>query len=519
MDVHEYLGVLRRGVVFIVLGVILGLLGGAAVQSMEGPSYSATSRDLVTNKTSGDLNDWLQASSFTQSRIASYVLVASSGLVLQPVIEDLGLQTTVEDLARQITVTAPPATFIIEITATAPTPELARDIANAVSAEFGDVVSNQLENGDPAAVTDATPAPSATPAVAAAPTPSPTTTTLPDGTVVPISKPVAPVRIVNIEEAVLPTAPLPSNSGLLLIVGGVLGLAVGLLAASLREAFDRRVRGPKDIASVARIPILGDIPADRAVWTTPLVARSGAGAPIAEAFRALRAHIDYVRARDGRHSFVFTAAGPRQGTTTITANLAVALANTATSVVVVDADLRSSALSRLFGIHGALGLTEVLAGRTTLDAALHSSDGGRLMVLPAGGRPSNPGELLATPTMREVLAELRRRFEVVLIDAPAISEVTDAAVLGSFDSSTLLVLAQGTTTRPRLEDALVLLASGGSAPIGIVLDEIPRRGLFRRGAPRRRDQFATAEVPDFVPRYVPRELAAPVAAADRKSVV
>ena len=189
-----------------------------------------------------------------------------------------------------------------------------------------------------------------------------------------------------------------------------------------------------------------------------------------------------------------------------------ALANTATSVVVVDADLRSSALSRLFGIHGALGLTEVLAGRTTLDAALHSSDGGRLMVLPAGGRPSNPGELLATPTMREVLAELRRRFEVVLIDAPAISEVTDAAVLGSFDSSTLLVLAEGTTTRPRLEDALVLLASGGSTPIGIVLDGIPRRGLFRRGAPApSRPGRRPPRSPDFVPRYVPRELeAAPV---------
>ena len=127
MDVHEYLGVLRRGVVFIVLGVLLGLLGGAAVQSMEGPSYQATTRDLVTNKTSGDLDDWLQASNFTQSRIASYVLVASSGLVLEPVIADLGLQTTVEDLARQITVTAPPDTFIIEITATAASPELARD--------------------------------------------------------------------------------------------------------------------------------------------------------------------------------------------------------------------------------------------------------------------------------------------------------------------------------------------------------------------------------------------------------
>ena len=206
-----------------------------------------------------------------------------------------------------------------------------------------------------------------------------------------------------------------------------------------------------------------------------------------------------------RHSFVVTAAGAGQGTTTITANLAVALANTATSIVVVDADLRSSALSRLFGIHGALGLTEVLAGRASLDAALHSSDGGRLTVLPAGGRPSNPGELLATPTMRELVAELRRRFDVVLIDAPSISDVTDAAVLGSFDSATLLVLAEGTTTRPRLEDALSLLASGGSIPVGIVLNAIPRRRLFGRGPARRRDLPITAEAPEFVPRYVARE--------------
>ena len=337
--------------------------------------------------------------------------------------------------------TAPPATFVIEITATAASAELARDIANAVSTEFADVVSNQLETTDGAARGSADAAPGAT----AAPTRlrrrrRPSCPTAPSCR---SASPIAPVRIVNIEEAALPVAPLPSNGGLLLIVGGVLGLAVGLLAASLREAFDRRVRGPKDIASVARIPILGDIPADRAVWTTPLVARSGAGAPIAEAFRALRAHIDHLRTRDGRHSFVLTAAGAGQGTTTITANLAVALANTATSIVVVDADLRSSALSRLFGIHGALGLTEVLAGRASLDAALHSSDGGRLTVLPAGGRPSNPGELLATPTMRELVAELRRRFAVVLIDAPTISEVTDAAVLGSFDSATLLVLARG----------------------------------------------------------------------------
>lgn len=293
------------------------------------------------------------------------------------------------------------------------------------------------------------------------------------------------------------------------IVGGVLGLAVGLLAASLREALDTRVRSPKDIAAIARIPILGRIPADRAVWSAPLVARNIADAPIAESFRALRAAVDHLRTRDGRQSFVITAGGPGQGSTTITGNLAVALANTATSVVVVDADLRSSALSRMFGFHGVPGLTEVLAGRASLDAALQSSDGGRLTVLPAGARPSNPGELLATPAMRELVAELRRRFAVVLIDAPAISAVTDAVVLGSIDSATLLVLAEGTTTRSSLEEALSLLASGGSVPVGIVLTAIPRRRLFGRGPARRRDHSDSVEVPVFVTSAAPKESAPP----------
>ncbi|HTL40552.1 MAG TPA: AAA family ATPase, partial [Pseudolysinimonas sp.] len=427
MDIHEYLGVLRRGLVFIVLGVLLGLGGGFAVQSMQTPSYAATSRDLVTNKTNGGLAEWLQASDFTESRIASYVLVASSSIVLQPVIDELNLDGTVEDLARRITVTAPPATFIIEITATADTPEQARDIANAVSAEFADVVSNRLETTD-GSVIAATPSPGATPGASAAatPKPSPSTTKLPNGTVVPIAKPIAPVRIVNIEEAALPEAPLPSNGALMLLVGGVLGLAAGLVAASLREAFDTRVRGPKGVAAVSPIPVVGDIPGDRSIPANPLVARAGSVGAAAEAFRGLRAHVDFLRVRDGRRSFILTGTGHGHGTTTVTANLAVALANTATSVVVVDADLRSSALSRLFGIHDALGLTEVLAGRVILDAVLRPDVAGDVTVLPAGARPANSGELLATSAMRDLLADLRSRFDVVLVDAPPVADVTDA---------------------------------------------------------------------------------------------
>jgi capsular exopolysaccharide synthesis family protein len=465
MDIHEYLGVLRRGVVLIVIGILAGLGGGYVAQSMERPSWSATSRELLTNKVAGDL-------SISQGRIASYVLVASSGLVLQPVIDELELDTTVDDLAKRVSVVAPPNTLVIEITATASSAEEAQLTANAISSSFAQVVADQLET-----TTGVTPtvAPTPTPgATAAAPAPSPSVTRLPDGTVVPITVPTAPVRVVNLEQAALPSSPNPSAGPLMLLVGGVLGLALGLLGASLREAVDRRIRTPRDVARVTDVPVVGAIVADRRIRTSPLAARAGSRGASAESFRGVRAHLDLLRERDGRRVFVFTAAARRQGTTTTSANVALAIANTGTSVVVVDADLRRPDLSALFGLQASAGLSGLLAGRTELEAALRGSGTPGLTVLPAGPAAVNAGELIAMPRMRAVLAELARRFEVVIIDTPSIADASDAAVLGALTGSTLLIVAQGDSTRPRLDDALALLEAGGNEPLGIVLTRTRR---------------------------------------------
>jgi capsular exopolysaccharide synthesis family protein len=495
MDIHEYLGVLRRGIVLILLGVLLGIAGGFAAQSMEHPSYSATSRELLTNKVAGDL-------SISQGRIASYVLVASSGLVLQPVIDELKLDTTVDALARNLTVVAPPNTLVIEITGTAATPEAARDITNAVSRTFAEVVADQLET-----TTGVTPTGAPTPAASddPSPKPSPSTTKLPNGTVVPITVPTAPVRVVNLEQAALPEQPNASAGPLMLLVGGVLGLALGLLAASLREAVDRRVRTPRDVARVTSVPVVGAIVADRRIRTTPLTARAGSRSPSAESFRAVRAHLDHLRERDGRRIFVLTAAGRGQGTTTVAANLAIALANTGTSVVVVDADLRRPDLTALFDLQSSPGLSGLLAGRADLDQVLRGSGTPGLTVVPAGSPAVNAGELIATPRMRTLLAELARRFEVVIVDTPTIVGASDAAVLGALTGSTLLIVAQGDTTRPRLDDALALLEAGGSEPIGIVLTRT------RRAVAGRAPQAPVAQMPVLEHRAVQDVAVAPVA--------
>ena len=467
MDIHEYLGVLRRGVVLILIGILVGLAGGFVAQSMERPSYSATSRELLTNKVAGDL-------SISQGRIASYVLVASSGLVLQPVIDELQLDTSVEELAQRVSVVAPPNTLVIEITATASHARRGAATPPTRSADLrrgGRRPARDDDRGDPDGRPDAHPRRHAPPG---ARRPSPSTTRLPDGTVVPIAIPTAPVRVVNLEQAALPSAPNPSVGPLMLLVGGVLGLALGLLAASLREAFDRRVRTPRDVARVTDVPVVGAIVSDRRIRSTPLAARAGSRSPAPNRSARVRGHLDHLRERDGRRVFVLTAAGRRQGTTTVAANVAVAIANAGTTVVVVDADLRRPASRRCSACSRRPDSSGLLTGRTELESVLRGSGTPGLTVVPAGSAAVNAGELIATPRMRTVLAELARRFEVVIIDTPSIATASEAAVLGALTGSTLLIVQQGATTRPRLDDALALLEAGGSEPIGIVLTRTRR---------------------------------------------
>ncbi|MDP3208123.1 MAG: hypothetical protein Q8M65_03150, partial [Rhodoglobus sp.] len=189
MDIHDYFGVLRRGWTLIALGVIVGLVGGWFAQQLEQPLYSATSREIVVSQSTGttDLNDTVQANGLAAGRVASYVLVASTGLVLQPVIDELGLDLTVDQLADKISVVSPSNTVIIEITATASQPSLARDIANAVSASFSRVIAEQIE---PEPVPAATPAP----------------TVDANGALIPVPV-VTLLRIVNLASAELPLEP------------------------------------------------------------------------------------------------------------------------------------------------------------------------------------------------------------------------------------------------------------------------------------------------------------------------
>ena len=224
-----------------------------------------------------------------------------------------------------------------------------------------------------------------------------------------LAEPIAPVRIVQIEEAALPDAPLPSNGALMLIVGGVLGLAIGLLAASLREAFDRRIRTPaRRRTRHRRAGRRRDRRRIAGIRTSPLAARAGSrGASAGVVPRA--------SARTSTCCASATAAGsscspppdavrapPPSPPTSPSRSPTPAPPSWSSAPTLTCA---TPTLSAMFGLEGSVGLSGLLTGRTELSPPLGGSGIAGLTVVPAGSPAVNAGELIATPRMRTVLAE------------------------------------------------------------------------------------------------------------------
>ena len=189
----------------------------------------------------------------------------------------------------------------------------------------------------------------------------------------------------------------------------------------------------------------------------------------AEGYRTVRTNIAFTGGHESMGRLVITSATPGEGKTSVSSNLAIALARGGRSVVLVDADLRRPRVSSVFALEDeGPGLVGLLAGAATVAGALRTVDGGGLAVLPAGGTLSNPSELLGSDRMKAVLGELDAMFETVIIDTPPILPVTDALVLSSAVSGVIVVVRLGVTSRERLKRALASLRKLNAPLLGLV---------------------------------------------------
>lgn len=274
-----------------------------------------------------------------------------------------------------------------------------------------------------------------------------------------------------VQRASPPAEPSAPNLKANLILGVLLAAALAAALAALLERFDRRIRDVEELEQLYGLPILARIPRSKALSKHDLSAgpRELLGRPQeTEAFRTLRANLRFFDVGGSLRSVLVASSLPGDGKSTVASWLAMTMAAMGDDVVLVESDLHKGG-SRS-------GLSTVLAGEK-LDLALtevvlpfSERDGGtrRLTVLPSGPAPPNPSELLESDRMTSLLEELEATFDLVVIDSPALSAVSDALSLVPQVSGVLVVSGLGNTTRDAALELRKQFALVRGRPLGIV---------------------------------------------------
>lgn len=192
--------------------------------------------------------------------------------------------------------------------------------------------------------------------------------------------------------------------------------------------------------------------------------------PISEQYRTIRTTIDFKMADQGMKSLLVTSSEASAGKSTTIANLAVTFAQQGKKVLVIDGDLRKPTVDKTFKVQNSVGLTNILMNQYAIQDVLQRTRiSGNLTVITSGPIPPNPSELLGSNAMKQLLDTVTGYFDVVLLDTPPLSAVTDAQILSSYVEGVVIVVHANQTRKDGLLKAKKLLDQVNANILGVVL--------------------------------------------------
>lgn len=430
ISLQELFFILRKRLWMIILFIVIGIVAAGLFSFyVLKPEYQTFTTLMVGKPKDYQVENKIEYNDLllNQRLVHTYGVLVQSRDVSDKVIENLGLDMSFDTFSNKVSVNLVKDTEIIKIQVTDNDPVLAADIANETASVFMDSVKKFMK--------------------------------------------VENVQV--IDEAQVPQEPIKPRPMLNMAIAGVLGVMLGVFLAFLFEYLDNTIKTPEDVRKYLELSVIGTIPKVKDE-DKKLISLTDPKSPITEAFRTLRTNIQFSSIDKQLKTIIITSSTPGEGKSTISANLAGTIAQGEKKVLLVDCDLRKPKVHKTFNINNVEGLTNLLVGNKSVEEVAHKYEGlENLYIITSGPIPPNPAELLASKRMEDFITDIKKDFDMIILDTPPVGLVTDSAVLSTVADGLILVTAVAQTEIGNVVIGKELLNKVKANIIGVVLNKVP----------------------------------------------
>ncbi len=435
INIRDFFSYLKHYILGFIIVLILAVSGVAIYDVMfKKPIYQAKTTVVIAKSdemegTAATLNE-INAS---QKLATTYSEIAKSELVLNQVIENLGLHTTVKDLSKNLTIKPVDDTAILSITVKDPTARLSSAIANEIANVFSAEVTKiyKIEN------------------------------------------------VTQLSVAVTPESPANNTLTRDLVLAGVIAILAVTGFAFLRFYLDDSVKYSDDVEKTVGMPVTGrvlrgDIKTKRA--SNELVVEKSPKAVVSENIKSLRTNLQFTAVDEDLKTILVTSTNAGEGKSFISSNLAISFAQADKRVLLVDCDLRRGRLHKLFNIPNMSGLSNLLAGDLrAFSKYIRNTKIRNLDVITCGTYPPNPSELLASKKNKRLISVLCDFYDIIIFDGAPVGGLADSVILSSFVDETLVVVKDGETNKNDLIATKDSLEKVGARVAGLVFNMVNKK--------------------------------------------
>ena len=435
INIKDFFNYLKRYIVAFIVFVVLAVVGVLVYDKvLKQPVYRAqTTVVIAKSEGTADSATTLSDVNASQKLVSTYGEIAKSELVLNQVIENLGLRVTVNELSKNLSIHQVDDTSIISIAVLDSKPQLSSTIANEIAAVFAREVKNiyKIEN------------------------------------------------VTQLSVAVVPTTPANNTT----IRDLILAVAISILAvagfAFLRFYLDDSVKQSDDVEKLIGLPVAGyvlrgDFKTKRA--GNELIVEKSPKAVITENIKRLRTNLQFTAVDKRIKTILVTSSNAGEGKSFVAANLALSFAQADKRVLLVDCDLRKGRTHKLFGIANTAGLSNLLTGNVrSFGDYLRKTKNPNLEVITCGTYPPNPSELLASKKNKSLIKILRGFYDVIIFDGAPVGGLADSVILSSLMDETLIVVKDSNTKRDELLATKDARDRVGAKTAGIVFNMVNKK--------------------------------------------